>query len=207
MWLPVVFSIVYDGVLNIQKFKNIDKQNLDFEIGLLKSQINPKFIHDSLDNIKQLSVTDPDRAAQLVLKLSNTTRYTLYETDFDFVPLQKELDFIINCIDLEETRLANCATVNYRLKTADSEHLQITPMLLFPLIERGFECIKSNCEIDILVENATLTLKIEADKMTNCQHGGFESIKKRLGYLYANKHKLHIIENERIFKVELKLEL
>jgi hypothetical protein len=211
VWLPVVFKLTYDGIVSIQKFKNIEKRNLDFEIGVLKSQINPQFINGALENIKKLSVNDPDRAAQMVLKLSNATRYTLYETDTALVPLQKELDFIINCIDLEETqletRLANQANVNFRLKTTNSEHLQIAPMLLFPLIEAAFKCIKSNCDIDLLVENAILTLKIEADKSANCQNEGIENVKKRLDYLYANKYKLQVFDNERLYKSELRIEL
>ncbi len=207
IWLPVVFKITYDGVVNIQKLKKIEKQNLDFEIGVLKSQINPQFINGALENIKKMAIAQPDRAALMVLKLSNATRYTLYETDTDYVPLQKELDFVINCIDLEETRLANRANVNFRLKTNQSEHLQIAPMLLFPLIERAFKCIKSNCEIDLLVENTILMLKIEADKVANCQNETIESIKKRLDYVYPNKYKLQVIDNERILRVELQIEL
>jgi two-component system, LytTR family, sensor kinase len=207
VWLPVAFKLMYDGIVSIQKFKNIEKQNLDFEIGVLKSQINPQFINGTLENIKKLSLNNPDRAAQMVLKLSNATRYTLYETDAEYVPLQKELDFIINCIDLEETRLANRANINFRLKTNQSEHLQIAPMLLFPLMERAFKCIQSNCDIDLLVEHSVLTLKVEADKLTNCQNEDIENIKKRLGYLYANKHRLQVVENEHIFKAELRIEL
>ncbi len=211
IWIPVVFKVAYDGIMNIQKLKKIEKQNLDFEIGVLKSQINPQFINGVLENIKKMAITQPDRAAQMVLKLSNATRYTLYETDTDYVPLQKELDFVINCIDLEETRLetllANRANVNFRLKTNQSESLQIAPMLLFPLIERAFKCIKSNCEIDLMVENTVLTLKIEADKVANCQSETIESIKKRLDYVYPNKYKLQVIDNERILRVELQIEL
>ena len=207
LWIPAGAYFLANALREVRAFGQLENERVRFEIGVLKSQINPKFINESLENLKKLVVIDPDRAAQMVLKLSNATRYTLYETDMDFVPLQKELDFVINCIDLEEIRLADRANVNFRLKTNQSEHLQIAPLLLFPLIERAFQCIQSSCEIDLLVEKSTLTLKIEADKQTNCQNEAIESVKKRLDYFYANKHKLQLIENERIFKVELLIKL
>ena len=207
LWIPAGAYFLANAVREVRAFGQLEKERMRFEIGVLKSQINPKFINESLENLKTLTVADPDRAAETVLKLANATRYTLYETDAEYVPLQKELDFIINCIDLEEMRLADRANVNFRLKTNQSAHLQIAPMLLFPLIERAFQCVQSSCEIDLLVEKSTLTLKIEADKQANCQSETIESVKKRLAYFYANKHKLQLIENERIFKVELLIEL
>ncbi len=206
-WFPISLKLMIDLVMDQRKNNALEKNKMDLEIKLLKSQINPQFINGALENIKKLTATSPEQASQMVLKLSNTTRYTLYETDVDAVALPKELDFIINCIDLEESRLPNQVNVNFRLKTEQSEYLQIAPMLLFPLINSAFKCLKSECDIDLLVEKSVLTLRVEADKINSCQNDAIENTQKRLAYLYPNKHRLQLIENEYVYKMELRLEL
>jgi two-component system, LytTR family, sensor kinase len=206
-WFPISLKLMIDLVMDQRKNNALEKNKMDLEIKLLKSQINPQFINGALENIKKLTATAPEQAAQMVLKLSNTTRYTLYETDVDAVALPKELDFIINCIDLEESRLPSQVNINFRLKTEQSEYLQIAPMLLFPLINSAFKCLKSECDIDLLVEKSVLTLRVEADKINSCQNDAIENTQKRLAYLYPNKHRLQLIENEYVYKMELRLEL
>lgn len=206
-WFPISLKLMIDLVMDQRKNNLLEKNKMDLEIKLLKSQINPQFINGALENIKKLSATAPEQAAQMVLKLSNTTRYTLYETDVDAVPLMKELDFIINCIELEESRLPGQVNINFRLKTEQSEYLQIAPMLLFPLINNAFKCLKSECDIELLVEKSRLTLNVEADKINSCQNESIENTQKRLAYLYADKHRLQLIENEYIYKMELRLDL
>lgn len=206
-WLPISLKIMIDLALEQRKNNALNKNKMDLEIKLLKSQINPQFINESLENIKNVVNTDPKKAEQMTLKLSNMIRYTLYETDVEKVALQKELDFMINYIDLQETRLADHANVNFRLKTHILDHLAISPLLIFPLLEKAFKCIKSNCEVDIKTQDAVLELKIESDYVPDCPHSGIENVQKRLAFLYPNKHRLKVIENEGMYKVDLKLEL
>lgn len=206
-WFPVSLKLMIDLVINQRKNNSLEKERMDLEIKLLKSQVNPKFIDESLENIKNVVNTDRKKAEQMTLKLSNMIRYTLYETDVEQVPLQKELDFMINYVDLQETRFADQANINFRLKTRTLDNLMISPLLIFPLLEKAFRCMKSSCEVDIKTQEAVLELKIESDCFPECYHAGVENVQKRLGFLYPNKHRLKVLDNEGSYKVELRLEL
>ena len=204
---PASVRLFIELIAYQRKNNLLEKNRMDLEIKLLKSQINPQFINESLENIKIVVKTNVEKAELMTLKLSNMIRYTLYETDVEKVSLQKELDFMLNYIDLQETHLADHANVNLRLKTNALDGLTISPLLVFPLLEKAFRCIKSNCDIDIKARGSVVELKIEADCVPNCQHTGIESTQKRLTALYPNKYKLQVFENEGNFKVDLRLEL
>lgn len=206
-WMPISLKLMYDLVIDQRKNNALEKNKMDLEIKLLKAQINPQFIDESLENIKNVVKTNSEKAELMTLKLSNMIRYTLYETDVENVALQKELDFMINYVDLQETRLADTANVNLRLKTNTRDNLMISPLLVFPLLEKAFRCIKSNCDIDMKVQDDVFELKIEADSVPDCVHTGVQNVQKRLAFLYPNKHGLKVIENAGVFKVDLKLDL
>lgn len=206
-WMPISLKLMYDLVIDQRKNNALEKNKMDLEIKLLKAQINPQFIDESLENIKNVVKTNSEKAELMTLKLSNMIRYTLYETDVENVALQKELDFMINYVDLQETRLADTANVNLRLKTNTRDNLMISPLLVFPLLEKAFRCIKSNCDIDMKVQDDVFELKIEADSVPDCVHAGVQNVQKRLAFLYPNKYKLKVIENAGVFKIDLKLDL
>ncbi len=203
----IALKLMFDFTLELKKNNALEKNRSDLEIKLLKSQINPKFIDETLENIKKTAKNNPEKAELMTLKLSNATRYTFYETDVEKVPLQKELDFLIHYIDLQETRLTDQANINLRLKTNALDGLTISPLLVFPMLEKAFRCIKSQCDIDIKVRESVLELKIESDTVPNCQHTGVENTQKRLEALYPNKYRLQVVEIEENFKIDLKLEL
>ncbi|MFQ5639191.1 MAG: sensor histidine kinase, partial [bacterium] len=120
------------------KFKEVEKQKLDAELKALKAQINPHFLFNSLNNIYSLSLDKSDKSPELILKLSELMRYILYECKDDYVPLEKELGFINNYLDLEKIRTDE--KVDIRFETLGAVNSQrIAPLLFMPFIENAFK--------------------------------------------------------------------
>lgn len=193
-------------------------ENLQTELKLLKSQINPHFLFNSLNNIYALSVIDSDKTQQSISYLSEMLRYVLYECDRPFVTIKKELAYIENYIQLFSLKSSKPYNINTEFEVSDPSIL-IAPMLFIPFIENAFK--HSNIEkpessfMDIYLYSSTevVVFKVEnsipKDTMIKDKIGGIglENVKKRLDILYAEKHTLHIDNKDQIFKVELRINL
>ncbi|GAA0720994.1 hypothetical protein GCM10009430_21770 [Aquimarina litoralis] len=193
-------------------------ENLQTELKLLKSQINPHFLFNSLNNIYALSVIDSDKTQQSISYLSEMLRYVLYECDRPFVTIKKELAYIENYIQLFSLKSSKPYNINTEFEVSDPSIL-IAPMLFIPFIENAFK--HSNIEkpessfMDIYLYSSTevVVFKVEnsipKDTMIKDKIGGIglENVKKRLNILYAEKHTLHIDTKNQIFKVELRINL
>ena len=207
-WFPVSAKLLLQYVGKLEEMKKIKAQNFNFELGLLKSQINPKFVSNMLESIKSNALTNNNLALETILKLSNTTRYTLYETDELLVPIQKEIDFLINYIDLRETQLGEGFNVNFKLKIQESDQsLKITPLLFLPILDKAFHCIKTNCDIDLNIEGNLLQFYVNADKKMNCESLNIDKTIEQINLQYPQKHSKEYIENEHTFDFKLTLNL
>lgn len=207
-WFPVSAKMLLQYVGKLEEMKKIKAQNFNFELGLLKSQINPKFVSNMLESIKSNALTNNNLALETILKLSNTTRYTLYETDELLVPIQKEIDFLINYIDLRETQLGEGFNVNFKLKIQESDQsLKITPLLFLPILDKAFHCIKTNCDIDLNIEGNLLQFYVNADKKMNCESLNIDKTIEQINLQYPQKHSKEYIENEHTFDFKLTLNL
>ncbi|WP_378173830.1 sensor histidine kinase [Aquimarina sp. SS2-1] len=193
-------------------------ENLQTELKLLKSQINPHFLFNSLNNIYALSVIDSDKTQESISYLSDMLRYVLYECERNFVPIKKEITYIENYIKLFSLKSSNPYNITTDFNSID-QSVSIAPMLFIPFIENAFK--HSNIEkpnnsfirikIVTMSGNVTLTLensipkeKIHKDKLGGI---GIENVGKRLNILYPNKHQLLINEYNDVFKVELNINL
>lgn len=193
-------------------------ENLQTELKLLKSQINPHFLFNSLNNIYALSVIDSDKTQQSISYLSEMLRYVIYECDRPFVTIKKELAYIKNYIQLFSLKSSKPYNIKTKFDISDPSIL-IAPMLFIPFIENAFK--HSNIEkpessfLDIYmyssIEEVTFRVEnsIPKDTMIKDKIGGIglENVKKRLNILYAEKHKLYIDTNDQVFKVELRINL
>ena len=191
---------------------------LQTELKLLKSQINPHFLFNALNNIYALSAIDSTRTQQSISYLSDMLRYVLYECDQENVPLYKEIDYIENYIKLFSLK----SSKTYPITTSfsiENQNVQIVPMLLIPFLENAlkhsniekvtgtFIRIKissTNSSVDFELENSKPEFKVITDDVGGI---GIENVKKRLGILYPNRHELVINETAQTFKVNLKLQL
>jgi two-component system LytT family sensor kinase len=191
---------------------------LQTELKLLKSQINPHFLFNALNNIYALSVIDSNRTQESISYLSNMLRYVLYECEEKLVPLKKEIDYINDFIKLYSLKSSKPYNIKTQYSIADS-NVRVAPMLFIPFVENAFK--HSHIEkhgdsfISILVSvtSRTIELEIENSQPKNVINKddvggiGIGNVKKRLSILYPEKHQLSILESSETFKIKLNLEL
>ncbi len=201
-----------------RKRKEIENEKLTTELNLLKSQINPHFFFNTLNNIYSLAIRKSERTSEAIVKLSQLMRYIIYDTDKDKVPLDKEIDYLKNYIELEKLRLQQNVTVNFEVKGNSSDKL-IEPLLLLPFVENAFKHgvhQTEPCDIIIrIIIDGRLTLYVEnplqsqnnSRGQNSSQGFGWQNAERRLHLLYGKNYKLETEISNGIFKVILKLNL
>ncbi len=198
-----------------KKNEEVEKEKLVTELSFLKSQINPHFLFNTLNNIYSLALVKSDATAGAVLKLSSIMRYVLNETKHDLVPLEKEIVFINNYIDLQKVRLTDKMTIQFGV-TGDVEGQQIAPLILMPLIENAFKYgvttkepseIVMNLNVDKKAINfsAKNTIHQGENNINNNTSIGLQNTRRRLELLYPEKHLLEVREEKNEFIVNLTL--
>lgn len=221
-FLAVLFSVVLILVLKLLKSWYDEEQaklqlvkiNLETELKFLKTQINPHFLFNSLNNLYALTLKKSDDAPEVVLRLSNILRYVLYETGEGKVPLDKEVQYLKDYIDLEQIRLGN--RVDIRFKTeGDLQNKLIEPMLFLTFVENSFKHGAAAA-----IENGWVKMKLEATDNEICfsidnsktpgysnpsTHGGIglQNLQKRLDILHPDKYTLELSDLEDSYKVKL----
>ncbi|MDG1980089.1 MAG: histidine kinase [Flavobacteriaceae bacterium] len=184
------------------------------ELKLLKMQIHPHFLFNSLNTIYGFALKKGDEAPEMILKLSNLLDYILYQIEKPTVFLENEINHLEDYITLEKLRFNDTLQVNL-IKESAVENINIAPMMLIPFVENSFKhgaIIDGVLVVKILIKNLNDTLYFEVensiiDKPNNEAGIGIENIKKRLVMLYPNAHTLIIENNNDTFKVGLTIEL
>ncbi len=198
------------------------QQEKEAELKLLKAQLNPHFLFNTLNNLYGLSVIKSDKLPNLMLKLSDLLRYSLYETKEKFVPIEKEITYLENYMSLEKIRLEDATDIQFE-KSGNLSSKKIAPMLFIVFVENAFKHLgalkneKSKVHVSIKEENDTIVFKCENTldntnlEETNLEKGksgiGLQNAKKRLTLLYPDTHSLQINKNNNAFSVALTLDL
>jgi LytS/YehU family sensor histidine kinase len=203
-----------------QTAQQLVKEKLEAELKLLKSQINPHFLFNTLNNLYALTLHHPHKAPEMVYKLSQLMNYMLYDGNQAEVPLEKEIHYIENYIDLEKIRYDK--QVDVSLNVYDNvEGVMIAPLLLLPFVENSFKHGLSNrisggwIRIDILLQNNTLVMKVENSKSDPHKEKsikpisgiGLQNVKKRLALIYPDQYNLQLMDEEETYLVVLKIQL
>ena len=186
------------------------------ELALVKSQINPHFLFNTINNIDVLIEKDAVKASAYLNKLSDIMRFMLYETKTEKIPLSKELQYIEKYIDLQRIRTSNPNYVNYTVE-GDPCDLMIEPMLFIPFIENAFkhaEGKKAEDAIKIRFSIGHRSIAFDCEnrysvyQLERPDHSGMgnDLIKKRLSLLYPGKHSLDIVTGDGIYKAKLTLD-
>ncbi|WP_339714013.1 histidine kinase [uncultured Kriegella sp.] len=193
-------------------------ENLQTELKLLKSQINPHFLFNSLNNIYALSVIDSNKTQQSISSLSDMLRYVLYECDRPFVPLHKEIDYIENYLNLFCLKSSKVFPITTDFTVLD-RNVNIAPMLLIPFVENALKhgnlekinnvfltisVYSDSEEIKFEIVNSVPEAVLNKDKVGGI---GLENVKKRLTLLYPKRHELIINNKSTTFEVKLHLNL
>jgi len=217
-FLMLIVSILASISLTINNhLRQLEKEKLVAQISSLKSQINPHFLFNTLNNIYATAIDTSPRTADMVDKLSEMMRYTMKETQNDFVPLEEEINYLNNYIELQKLRLERTIKFDYTIEGEFSE-LQIAPMLLIPFVENAFKHgvnseQDSNIRINIKVNESEIHFlvannKVKTQSDTSENNGlGIENTKHRLSLIYPSRHLLTIKETENDFIVSLHINL
>ena len=215
LWLLAIVSSVLWTIYN--RLREAENEKLSAQIASLKSQINPHFLFNTLNNIYAIAFDTSPKAADMVDKLSEMMRYTMKDTQRDFVLLEDEINYINNFIELQKLRLDK----SVKLECSIIEHvppLQIAPMLLVPFVENAFKHgvnseQKSHIRIEIAMNKTEFQLIVTNNKV-NVQRDisersglGIENTKHRLNLIYPSKHLLVIKDSEKQFIVSLYINL
>ena len=215
--LTVALKLSIDWYEQNKVLQEMRLQKLQAEVNYLRSQVNPHFLFNALNNLYALTLKKSDIAPSVVLKLSELMEYMLYESDEDFVPLEKEIKYLDNYLELEKIRQGNQAAITLRV-TGKTDRCSIPPFLLLPLVENSFKHGISKAvhnaylHIDIMVTEIGLEVSIANNKLNFHQaeqNGGIGlfNLKKRLELLYPGKHTLQITDQPDEFRVVIKIEL
>jgi len=201
------------------ELKELEVKQSQAELNLLKSQVNPHFLFNSLNSIYSLILNNSDISAGAVMKLSDLMRYLLDSSKKRKVLVNHEFEFLQNYIDLEIIRLGKKAQVKSSFK-GDMGGKIISPLLLIPFIENcfkhGISVNSKENKIDIWLELNENTVLLHTRNNVAPQRinptaqksgTGIENVKKRLQLLYPGKHKLEINSNESMYIVNLSIEI
>lgn len=218
----VMSSTVFESVQLHRKQEliaaKIQREKLEAEMRFLKSQINPHFLFNALNNVYTLSLIRSDHTPDVVMKLSEMLRYMLYESNQKRVSLRQEVLYIQNYIDLQQLKDDDPLAVQVNMTIADWE-TSIAPMILIPFIENAFkhskieDASKGWIKIDLTETEHSLRFKVTNSlvkvKYTQDPTGGIglQNVKRRLELEYPNQHHLDIGKDDTRFYVKLLISL
>lgn len=225
--IPIAFLASVNGLIGfvIKGFESwfrdmrlkeeLNQKNYEMELALVKSQLDPHFLFNTINNIDILIETDSTKASAYLNKLSDIMRFMLYETKANRISLAKELDYIEKYIALQRVRTSNQKAINY-IVTGDPGFTMIAPMLYIPFIENAFK--HSNLKVDgaidikFIIEEVKVIFTCEnqfvAGEARVKQTGGLgkELVERRLALLYPGKYDLDIVVNEGFYRIKLAVE-
>lgn len=217
-FLSTAFKTSQIALKREREAADLKSENLNSELKFLRSQINPHFLFNALNNIYALSIVKSEKTPDNILKLSDMLRYIIYDCNADRVPLEKELSYINNYIALQKLKDDKMVNIEVDFEKVDTKSL-IAPMIFIPFIENSFK--HSNIEdtergwIKIRLENTNSHLSfaisnsISESTYTKDEVGGIglENVKRRLELLYPGKHQLTIEQNSESFAIILEITL
>lgn len=205
-----------------KRLEQIAKDSLKNELKLLKSQIQPHVLFNSLNNLYNFTLNKSDKAPELVLKLSNVLRYITYETAVEKVLLTKELAFIEDYIDLQKMQYAQRGKIVYdNQMDTPINHLKIAPFILIPFIENSFKhsfgtkirAVEVHVRVQIQTDKLSLWVSNNFEQDTNDKSVltvggiGLQNVQQRLELLYPQQYQLDIQQTKERYEVNLQLML
>jgi LytS/YehU family sensor histidine kinase len=192
-------------------------EKLSAELQFLKAQINPHFLFNTLNNLYYLAYTQSPNTTEVIAKLSQMMRYMIYDSNYQRVPLNKELEYMQNYISLENLRLNDQIPIKFEVE-GSPEQVLITPLILITFLENAFKhgvgnnnpnawvniSIKVNQKTCIYtVENSKLPIKAEGEKSGI----GLQNVRRRLELSYPGQYELLEEDRSDRYFVQLKLDL
>lgn len=203
----------YQNELRLGEMQSI---RLESELKMLKDQVNPHFMFNTLNNLYGLVERNPRHAQEMILGLSRILHYMLHESNHTFVPLRKEIDCVRDYIELEKVRYPGNLSVSFNQEKS-TESLCVVPLVIFPFVENSFKHGASETidaawiNIDCSTFKNDFVFKIENTKnmSPDLTKGGIglSNVRRRLELLYGDDHSLQILDGHETYLVVLKIKL
>ncbi len=195
--------------------QKVKKEIVEAELQMLKTQINPHFLFNTLNSIYVLAMKNSDQTATMVMRLSNMLDYILYKIDAHRIPVSTEIKIIENYIELEKIRFSNRVNLSFN-PGYKSKDIQIPPMLIIPFIENAFKhgvaksLEKSWINISIQETGQMMNIAVSNSKGQNPTKSeiggiGLANVKKRLEILFHDNYILDISEKINTYEVFLSI--
>jgi two-component system LytT family sensor kinase len=212
------YALFQDWLTSQQTRARLTQQQLATELKFLKNQINPHFLFNTLNNLYTLTYMKDERAAPMVLKLSEMMRYMLKQSPEERVALEDEISFLHNFIELQKLKTDKERELDFQTQGIKAEH-RIAPLLLLNLFENSFKhgdweknpqgWIRANLQVD---ESDKLHFSLHNSTRPSeplpVQKGiGLKNVERQLSLLYPQRHQLQIAHRGDRFEVELEVEL
>ncbi|OBQ56352.1 histidine kinase [Tamlana sp. s12] len=221
--LPVIailsgFKFTWDAIVKQRQVEKLTSHIQESELQFLKSQINPHFLFNNLNNLYSYAIEASPKTPVIILELSSVLRYMLYECKARYVSISKEIEHLKNFTQLNELQIEERGVINFSVENINTQY-EIAPLILVVFIENAFkhsqsaqsEDIKINIDIsmteDVLNFHCSNNF-VPINKPDNLTHGiGLKNVKKRLELLYPDAHQLKINEHDNFYQIHLTLKL
>lgn len=226
MVINVVFSLLmtsggkllFEYLQKMMKLKEMENKQLKAELNLLRSQVNPHFLFNTLNNLYGLiTQNENQKASEITLKLAELTRYLFESSKTEKVSIKRELQFIEDYLCLEKIRLSKNTDIKFDVSGIDKE-VFVAPLLFIPLVENAFKhglqtvTEKSFAHFSLAIQGDDLFFEARNSigkkfKNHSTSGTGITNLKNRLQLIYPEKHQLEIENTANFYKVTLHLEL
>jgi LytS/YehU family sensor histidine kinase len=219
-FIIVAVRTIRDKIRSDRRTSLLEKEKTENELRFLKSQMNPHFLFNAINSIYVLIKKDPDFAGLTLVKFADMLRYQLYECNADVIPIEKEISYLENYIQLEKLRKGEVVNTNFSV-SASTGKFSIAPLLLIPFVENAFKYV-SNCPgknnfvmVDLNYQDNIFELSVEnsmdEDAMMPKEKAwggiGLENVRRRLQLIYDGCHALDIGTKDDVFSVLLTIKI
>ncbi len=215
----VGFKLALDAITKQVEVEQLRSSIKESELRFLKSQINPHFLFNNLNNLYSHAIESSPKTPSIILELSSVLRYMLYDCKEDFVSLKKEIEHLKHFTALNELQIEDRGKVSFSTSAIPDNYV-IAPLILMVFIENAFKhstaSQSDHIVIDIHIdieESGVLNFKCSNSFLPNANNEslsegiGLENVKKRLKILYPNQHDLSVAESNNVYNVNLTLYL
>lgn len=213
----ILIYILIEWMKSQKQKADLIMQNHHSELAMLRLQVSPHFLFNTLNNIDSLIYKDQNKASESVIKLSEIMRYMIYETSDEYVHLVREIDYLKNFIALHKLRLKDPDFVQLNIQ-GNAEGKFVAPLLFIPFVENAFKHgTKNRCSPGIIINieiketeihfrslNYFDTESLVKDKTSGI---GLANVEKRLALIYPEKYKLNVKKENGEFVVDLSIKI
>jgi LytS/YehU family sensor histidine kinase len=213
-WLLVVHWVLSWFLAQYKQVKQLKNERTEVELQHLKSQINPHFLFNTLNNLYGLALEKSDETPGVILKLSDMLRYTIYQSQKDRVSLSDEVNYLNDFIQLQQLRYNKAVNIEF-VHSAVGE-ARISPLMLIIMLENAYKH-----GVEKLTDEAFVAIRLTADSHQlvfdiknnyDPQEGvapgiGLKNLRRRLALVYPERYQLSITDQDNLYHVKLTIEL